>query len=177
MCPGTAGTFQDRAQHGASRPPRGNRLVPCLSTLPVNSSPDKKCHCGRLVSGRPLGQLAALGPGRTQEAFWDLFVQEAILISVAWAWSRIEADVRNSADGEGSQGARAARAQRSRSRQQRSPADQTPPRCTDSSVSAHLPGCILSPSPLILPPVEADEELIPSSPWQPFTCLIAFIAS
>lgn len=41
------------------------------------------------MSGRPLGQLAGLRPGRTQEAFQGLFVQEAILISFARAWSRM----------------------------------------------------------------------------------------
>lgn len=87
VCPGTAGTVQDRALRRASRPPCGNQLVPCLPAFAVNSSPDKKCHRGRLVSGCPLGQLAGLGPGRTQEAFQDLFVQEAILIFFARAWS------------------------------------------------------------------------------------------
>lgn len=60
---------------------------------------------------------------------------------------------------------------------QRRPADQTLPHCTHSSLSAQLPGSSLSPSRLALPPVDMDEELIPSSPQQPFTCLIAFIAS
>lgn len=44
-------------------------------------------------------------------------------------------------------------------------------------VSAYLLACSLSPSPLVLPPGETDEELVPSSPRQPFTCSKAFIAS
>lgn len=44
-------------------------------------------------------------------------------------------------------------------------------------VSPSLLGCSLSLSPLMLPPMDTDEELIPSSPRQPFTCLIAFITS
>lgn len=44
-------------------------------------------------------------------------------------------------------------------------------------VSPSLLGCSLCPSPLMLPPMDTDEELIPSSPQQPFTCLIAFITS
>lgn len=87
VLPWSAGTFQDRALFCASHPPCGNQLVPRLPAFAVNSSPDKKCHRRRLVPGRPLGQLAGLGPGRTQEAFQNLFMQEAILISFARAWS------------------------------------------------------------------------------------------
>lgn len=44
-------------------------------------------------------------------------------------------------------------------------------------VSPSLLGCSLGTSPLMLPPTDTDEELIPSSPQQPFTCLIVFITS
>lgn len=44
-------------------------------------------------------------------------------------------------------------------------------------VSPSLLGCSLCPSPLMLPPMDTDEELIPSSSQQPFACLIAFITS
>lgn len=49
--------------------------------------------------------------------------------------------------------------------------------CPVVCVSPSLLGCSLCPSPLLLPTMDTDEELISSSPQQPFTCLIAFITS
>lgn len=80
-------------------------LIACPPGSTVNSSPDKKCHHGRLVPGCPLGQLARLAPGRAQEVFQDLFVQEAILITSAQAGGRarlVSEIAASGRDGEGS---------------------------------------------------------------------------